>query len=130
MADIQAYYEGIAASKKELDEKYPSGFLFVTAVRNISKGNLGGGTVTEVSTRTAARHIVDITARPSTQAEIDAHKQRGLEFRDEMARRNFERKQSEAGGLVVMNMGGQGMAQPTFVPPSEMDKVAAKSKEK
>jgi hypothetical protein len=84
MADLTAYYNEIKDEKQKLDEQFPDGFLFVTAVRNVSKGSMTGGTVTEVTTRTGAKHLVDITARVSTPLEIEAFKQQALAFAERM----------------------------------------------
>jgi hypothetical protein len=80
MADLSAYYNEIKNEKNKLDEKFLSGFLFVTAVRNVSKGNMTGGTVTEVNTYMGAKHLVDVTARISTPEEIAAFKLQGENF--------------------------------------------------
>jgi hypothetical protein len=84
MADLTAYYNEIKDEKQKLDEQFPDGFLFVTAVRNVSKGNRTGGTVTEVTTAAAAKHLVNITARISTPAEIEAFKQQCEAFAHRM----------------------------------------------
>ena len=90
MQDPQAYYAGIREEKARLDKLYPSGFVFIMSVQNLNCGSTGGA-VTEVPTRIAAKHIVDVTARIATDEDIAEFKRKGKHFSDEMTRQELNR---------------------------------------
>lgn len=104
MADLEQYFAAISEEKAKLDAAHYTGFVFMTSVRNLSK-NSTAGSVCEVSTKMAAKHIVEGTARESTSQEIAAFKQAGILFSAKM--QSAEARRNPALGQTII-LPGQG----------------------
>jgi hypothetical protein len=101
MADLEQYFAAISEEKAKLDDTANyTGFIFMTSVRNLYK-NSTAGSVAEVSTKIAARQLVDGVARPSTPEEIEAFKQRGILFAARMSAAE-ERRNPAMGRVILM----------------------------
>jgi hypothetical protein len=74
--NTQEFFAAIKDEAIRLTERFPSGFCYVTSLKNINRQSTAG-TVAEVSTRIAARHLVENTGRISTDPEIAAHLAQG-----------------------------------------------------
>lgn len=94
-----AYYAGIREDKARLDKLYPGGFLFVMSVQNPNAGSVAG-VVSHVSTRIAAKHLVENTARIATDAEIADFEAKGRAFNEKMKAEQFNRNRTTPGGSV------------------------------
>jgi hypothetical protein len=100
MADLEQYFSAIADEKRKLDSVHYSGFVFMTSVRNLQK-NSTAGCVCECTTKQAAKHLVDSTARESTAEEIEAFKRAGELFSAKCAAEN-EKRNPAMGRVLLM----------------------------
>jgi len=98
MSDLAEYYSAVRLQEDELRTTCPTGYTFVTSIRNISKGS-AAGTVTEVSLKAAAKHLVDSTAKISTPEEVTAHQSRGASF---AVRMNAVEQRRNKGQSVIL----------------------------
>lgn len=69
MNSIAQFAQAAAKIRGELDSQFPEGFLYVTSLDNFAKLSTPG-TVSQVTTDSAARLIVDGTHKVSTPDEI------------------------------------------------------------
>lgn len=100
MPDASAYFAVIKAEEERLNKIYPNRCLYICSIRNMGQGSTGG-TVTEVSTRIAARHFAENTARPATDSEIADFHARAQAFAARMATQKFNRQKSETSGVTI-----------------------------
>jgi hypothetical protein len=82
--DLRALRRDILKKKTELEQAYPSGYLYVTSLDNREK-NVSAGTVTEVNIPNAARVLTERTHAVSTPEEIEAYHARCEENRQQIA---------------------------------------------
>ncbi len=94
--DIRAYYAEIRTQETVLKGQNPSGFVHVVSEGNQDK-NSTGGRVAEVSVYTAAKHLVERTARLATKDEVDAFNEAARQFKQRMQPTGTSRK-----GQVVL----------------------------
>ena len=99
MPDANAYFAAIQTETARLNRAYPEGCLFIMSVRNMG-ANSTAGTVSEVSTKIAAKHFVENTARVATPEEIADFKARAQAFAARMATQQFARKKTESSGVT------------------------------
>ena len=99
MPDASVYFSAIQAEKARLDRAFPEGYLFITSLKNFA-ANSTAGTVSEVPTKTAAKHVVENTARVATPEEIADFKARAQAFSNRMASQQFARKKSDSSGVT------------------------------
>lgn len=88
--DIKANHVMVMAEKAKLDTDNKSGFLFITSDDNIDKNSKAGVTA-EVDTLTAAKHIVNRTAHPSSADEVASFKSAGQKFSANMAQQELKK---------------------------------------
>jgi hypothetical protein len=105
MPDLVQYFSAISDEKRKLDAVHYTGFVFMTSVRNLQK-NSTAGCVCECTTKQAAKHLVDSTARESTPQEIESFKQQGILFAAKCAA--AEARRNPALGQTLVIMPGQG----------------------
>ena len=100
MQEPSAYFAVIKADEERLNKLYPNRCLYIMSIKNIGQGSTAG-TVTEVSTRIAARHFAENTARPATDSEIAEFHARSRAFADRMQAVAFtNHKRQDASGVV------------------------------
>jgi len=78
--DIKAFNLDVLSTLRELQATHPSGFVYITSVKNREK-TTSAGTVCEVSLPAAARHLIEHTHVLSTPAEIEEYQARCRENR-------------------------------------------------
>jgi hypothetical protein len=83
MTQVQAHYQAVREAEARLKAEYGD-FLYTTSIENTARGQVGGS-VSEVTVRTAAEQIVKGQARVATEAEIEAFKAKAERFRRSIA---------------------------------------------
>ena len=99
MPDSSVYFAAIKAETDRLNKIYPNDCLHVISTRNMQMGSTPG-TVSEVSTKIAAKHLAENTARIATEPEIAEFHARGAAFTARMATQQFARKKSDSSGVT------------------------------
>ena len=100
MPDASQYFSAIQTEKARLDRVYPDGCLYVMSVRNLG-ANSTAGTVSEVSTKIAAKHFVENTAREASKEEIADFKARAKAFSERMQAVSFtNHKRHDSSGVT------------------------------
>ena len=100
MQEPSAYFAVIKADEERLNKIFPNRCLYIMSIKNIGRGSTGG-TVAEVSTRIAARHFAENTARPATDSEIADFHGRAQAFTARMATQKFNRQKAETSGVTI-----------------------------
>jgi len=67
--NASAYFSAIRTEQARLERAFPDGFLYVYSIKNLM-ANSTAGTVSQVTTRQAAKHLCEATARVATPDEI------------------------------------------------------------
>lgn len=79
MYNAQQFYGAIADQKRQLDIQFPQGFCNIISLPNVSRG-ITAGSVSEVTTRVAAKALVEGTHRllaaEETQEFVSANAER------------------------------------------------------